>query len=113
MHRAEPLEYLQGGRLHKKFSPKNCDTSAPLKIEIFRLSGQQLKHLIRVVFRTRVTAGECKRNRLSQKRMNQTTVFRFFFYSLGLLIDRKHRQLTLLYKFLEKIPRVTAQFGRW
>ena len=84
--------------------------SGPLKVEISRLSCQQLKHLVRVVFKTPVTAGEPKRNSLSQNCMNQTTVFHFFLYSLGLLIDREHRQLTLLCKRLDKIARCGAPF---
>ena len=83
--------------------------SAPVKVDIFGLSGQQIEHLTKVVFTTRVTAVECKRNRLWRKRISQTTMFRSFFYSLSLLIDRKHRQLNLLYKYLEKIAVVTAQ----
>ena len=35
-----------------------------MKVDIFGLSGQQMEHLTKVVFTTRVTAGECKRNRL-------------------------------------------------
>ena len=83
--------------------------SGPLKVEISRLSCQQLKHLVRIVFKTPVTAGEPKRNSLSQNCMNQTTVS-FFLYSLGLFIDRKHRQLSLLCKRLDKIARCGAPF---
>ena len=44
--------------------------SAPVKVDIFGISGQQIQHLTKVVFTTRVTAGECKRNRLWRKRIS-------------------------------------------